>query len=81
MIKRLSLTDFVVEKLSHGANIRNIEKQWKEQDIKTKWDESTWAKKIKAKETRASLSDFDRFKVMIAKKQKSMIIKEKLGVK
>jgi large subunit ribosomal protein L14e len=31
------------------------------------------------KKVRANLSDFDRFKVMIAKKQKSKIIAEKVA--
>ena len=39
---------------------------------------SQWAKKLAAKKTRAGLSDFDRFKVMVAKKQKSRIIAQKI---
>jgi len=43
-----------------------------------KWQETAWAKKIDAKSKRAALGDFDRFKVMIAKKQKAKIVAEKL---
>lgn len=46
--------------------------------IKTRWEETTWAKKLAAKAKRASLSDFDRFKVMVARKQKAAIIKKHL---
>ena len=78
-IKRLSLTDVKVEGLSRGAKITNIEKQWKEQGVLGQWEASAWAKKIQAKKTRASLTDFDRFKVMLAKKQRATIIKDKLA--
>ena len=44
-----------------------------------KWEGSSWAKKQAAKKTRASLNDFDRFKVMVARKQKSSIIAKKMA--
>ena len=43
-----------------------------------KWEGTSWAKKLAAKKRRAALTDFDRFKLMIAKKQKSKIIAEKI---
>jgi large subunit ribosomal protein L14e len=49
------------------------------QNILGAWNATSWAKKMASKKTRASLSDFDRFKVMIAKKQKSKIITEKVA--
>ena len=45
-----------------------------EEGVLEAWNATAWAKKIAAKKRRASLGDFDRFKVMIAKKQKSKII-------
>ena len=77
-LKRISLTDVVVDKLPRGARVNNIEKAWKEQDISAQWDKCAWAKKIAAKKTRGNLSDFQRFKVMIAKKQRSKLISDKL---
>ena len=50
-----------------------------EQSTLESWNKTAWAKKLANKKTRKSLSDFDRFKVMIAKKQKSKIIAEKLA--
>lgn len=47
-------------------------------DISGKWESTSWAKKLAAKKRRVSLSDFDRFKVMIAKKQKSKLIADKV---
>lgn len=36
-------------------------------DVKGKWEKSSWGKKLIVQKTRASLNDFDRFKVMLAK--------------
>jgi hypothetical protein len=50
-----------------------------EQGVLEKWTGSAWAKKIENKKKRAALTDFDRFKVMIAKKQKSQIVAAKVA--
>ena len=36
-------------------------------DVKTKWENSSWGKKLIVQKRRAALSDFDRFKVMLAR--------------
>jgi hypothetical protein len=36
-------------------------------DVKNKWESSSWGKKLIVQKRRASLNDFDRFKVMLAK--------------
>eukprot|EP00981_Chlorochromonas_danica_P011306 scaffold3867_cov150-Ochromonas_danica.AAC.8 len=53
----------------------------REQNIKEKWEATAWAKKLAVKKARATAGDFDRFKVMIAKKQKAKIVAEKLGAR
>ena len=75
--RRIQLTDHTV-KIQRGARAKQLKAAWKEADTMSKWDGSSWAKKLAAKEKRASLSDFDRFKVMVAKKQKSRIIAKKI---
>jgi len=75
--KRLSLTDFVA-KVQRNAREKSIKAAWESQGILAAWEATSWAKKLASKKTRASLSDFDRFKVMIAKKQKSKLVAEKL---
>jgi large subunit ribosomal protein L14e len=40
-----------------------------------KWESTSWAKKNANKVKRANLGDFDRFKVMVARKAKSTAIK------
>ena len=77
-VKRLSLTDIKVEGLTVGAKVTNIEVQWEEQSILEKWEECAWAKKLMRRKTRGNASDFDRFRVMVAKKQRAKLVAEKL---
>jgi len=46
-----------------------------------KWDATAWAKKVRAKKTRAGMTDFDRFKLMVAKKKRSQAVKKTLKPK
>eukprot|EP01083_Nonionella_stella_P087559 243648_1 len=75
--KRIALTDHKV-KIQRSARAKQLKAAWKEGDVLTQWAGSTWAKKLDNKKKRAALSDFDRFKVMVAKKQKSRIIAQKM---
>lgn len=36
-------------------------------DVKNKWENSSWGRKLIVQKKRASLNDFDRFKIMLAK--------------
>lgn len=75
--RRIALTDLTV-KIARNARAKTIKKAWAEAEIESKWENSSWAKKLAAKKKRASLNDFDRFKVMVARKQKSAIIAKKM---
>lgn len=74
---RITLTDLTVA-IQRSARAKTIKAAWKAGDTLAQWEGSSWAKKLANKEKRASLSDFDRFKVMVAKKQKSRIIAQKI---
>jgi large subunit ribosomal protein L14e len=76
--KRIALTDLTV-KIERSSTPAEIKAAWDDAEILSKWESSSWAKKLTAKKTRASLNDFDRFKVMVAKKQKSAIIAKKMA--
>jgi large subunit ribosomal protein L14e len=76
--KRIMLTDLTV-KIQRNARQKTILKAWKAGETQAKWDASSWAKKINKKRIRTSLSDFDRFKCMVAKKQKTEIIAKKMA--
>jgi hypothetical protein len=36
-------------------------------DVKNKWENSSWGRRLTVQKRRASLNDFDRFKLMLAK--------------
>ena len=75
---RIALTDLTV-KIQRNARQSTLKKAWTEGETMAKWESSSWAKKLSSKKKRANLSDFDRFKVMVAKKQKSEIIAKKMA--
>ncbi len=74
---RIALTDFTVN-ISKNADESALNDAWTEADVQAKWDETAWAKKLIAKSKRAKLSDFERFKVQLAKKKKAAIIAKKM---
>jgi large subunit ribosomal protein L14e len=74
---RIALTDLKV-KIQRNARNKTLTKAWEEADTMNKWESSSWAKKLSSKKKRANLSDFGRFKVMVARKQKSEIIAKKM---
>lgn len=74
---RISLTDFTID-IERNAKQKDVSEKWAEADVQGKWDKSSWAKKLASKKRRAELNDFDRFKVMVARKQKAEIINKKL---
>lgn len=74
---RIVLTDLTV-KISRNARQKSLTAAWTEADTQAVWDATSWAKKLANKKKRASLSDFGRFKVMVARKQKSSIIAKKM---
>merc|ERR1719254_254104 len=76
-VKRLSLTDLKA-KLCRAAREKALRIALDKDGIMAKWAETAWAKKLKAKETRANMTDFDRFKLMVAKKKRSAVVKAAL---
>ena len=74
--KRISLTDIVITGLHRNAKEKKIVAAWEAQGVVAAWEATAWAKKIARRNTRKNLNDFDRFQVMVAKKEKSKIMKE-----
>eukprot|EP00440_Ansanella_granifera_P051178 gb/GFBE01055477.1/.p1 GENE.gb/GFBE01055477.1/~~gb/GFBE01055477.1/.p1 ORF type:complete len:135 (+),score=55.38 gb/GFBE01055477.1/:1-405(+) len=79
-IKRLSLTDFRI-KARRGIREKTLKKELEKGEVMKKWSESSWAKKLAAKEARASMTDFERFKLMVAKKKRATQVKKSLKKK
>eukprot|EP00444_Apocalathium_aciculiferum_P047694 CAMPEP_0183500766 /NCGR_PEP_ID=MMETSP0371-20130417/2816_1 /TAXON_ID=268820 /ORGANISM="Peridinium aciculiferum, Strain PAER-2" /LENGTH=133 /DNA_ID=CAMNT_0025694971 /DNA_START=92 /DNA_END=493 /DNA_ORIENTATION=- len=74
-VKRLSLTDFKLN-ITRGAREKTLKTALKKEDTMAKWAATSWAKKVKAKEVRSNMTDFDRFKVMVARKRRSTELKK-----
>ncbi|KAL9248833.1 Large ribosomal subunit protein eL14y-like protein [Drosera capensis] len=64
--KRLSLTDITVN-IKRSPKKKTLIKAMEEADVKNKWENSSWGRKLIVQKKRASLNDFDRFKIMLAK--------------
>ncbi|KAI9204851.1 putative 60S ribosomal protein L14 [Polychytrium aggregatum] len=78
-LKRANLTDIVVADLARGASSGVLAAALEAQDIESKWKETAWAKKIAKREVRANLSDFDRFKLQLARKERRTIVNKEFA--
>lgn len=62
--------------LPRGARTSTISKKWTASGVTEKWNATSWAKKIAQRERRSTLSDFERFQVMVLRKQKRYAVKK-----
>lgn len=76
-IKCLSLTDSK-SKIVCGAREKTPRKALDQDEVLKKWGQISWAKKIRARESRASMTDFDRFKLMVAKRKRAKQVRAAL---
>ena len=65
-LKRLSLTDIKID-IKRVPKKKTFVKAMEAADVKNKWESSSWGRKLIVQKRRASLNDFDRFKIMLAK--------------
>ncbi|GAA6014977.1 hypothetical protein JCM11491_002380 [Sporobolomyces phaffii] len=72
--RRMVLTPYVLKKLPRAAGTSTVKKVFDASEVVAKWDKSAWAQKRKATEQRRNLSDFDRFNVMLLKKQRRRLV-------
>nr|CAX77028.1 ribosomal protein L14 [Schistosoma japonicum] len=63
-------------KLPHGCGTNSVKRHWLKYDITKHWESTAWARKLHRKSLRAAMTDFDRFKVMVARKQRNNILKQ-----
>ncbi|KAI0769390.1 ribosomal protein L14-domain-containing protein [Trametes elegans] len=68
--RHLTLTPLVVSSLPRAAGTGVVRKYVEKEGIVEKWNKSSWAQKREAVAKRRSLNDFERFVVMLAKKQR-----------
>jgi large subunit ribosomal protein L14e len=78
-MKRLSLTKTVVP-CGRGARTGTLVKATKKAGLSEAWTKTPFMKKLTQRTTRANLTDFERFQVMINRKKRSMAIRKKVKV-
>merc|ERR1740127_100005 len=74
-IKRLSLTDFK-SSIPRGAREKTLKLALDKDGVMGKWEATSWAKKVKSKKARSEMNDFERFKLMVAKKKRAALVKK-----
>ncbi|GMN49009.1 hypothetical protein TIFTF001_018196 [Ficus carica] len=76
--KRLSLTDITVD-IKRVPKKKTLIAAMEAADVKNKWEKSSWGRKLIVQKRRASLDDFDRFKLMLAKIKRGGLIRQELA--
>jgi large subunit ribosomal protein L14e len=74
--KHLTLTPLSLTKLPRAAGSGIVKKHLEKEAVVEKWNKSSWAQKRAAVEKRRSLNDFARFSVMLAKKQRTDVVRK-----
>ena len=75
-VKHIALTALKFD-LFKGARSGTVKKAADKFELEKKWVESTWAKKLARQNTRANLTAFERFSVMIHRKRRAFLLRQK----
>ncbi|KAK9195265.1 hypothetical protein WN943_003385 [Citrus x changshan-huyou] len=65
--------------LVDAPNMKSLIEAMEKADVKNKWENSSWDRKLIVQKRRAALNDFDRFKLMLAKIQKGGFVRQELA--
>lgn len=76
---KVVLTPIVLPNLPRGARTGTVEKKWAAAEVDSKWAATSWAKKLAARERRSQLTDFERFQVLVLKKQRRFAVKKAIA--
>lgn len=77
-LKRLSLTDIKID-ITKVPKKKTLIEAMEAADVKNKWENSSWGRKLIVQRRRAALNDFDRFKIMLAKIKKAGAVRQELA--
>jgi large subunit ribosomal protein L14e len=77
--KRLSLTDITIPELPRAPPKKVLRKAYEDAEVEHKWAGSAWGRKLAVRRRRAAMTDFERFKVMVARVKRSSIVRRELG--
>ncbi|KAG8370821.1 hypothetical protein BUALT_Bualt13G0023300 [Buddleja alternifolia] len=76
--KRLSLTDIKID-IKRVPKKKTLIAAMEAADVKGKWENSSWGRKLIVQKRRAALNDFDRFKLMLAKIKRAGVVRQELA--
>ena len=76
-LKRLKLTRIKLPKVLRGARTGTVAAAAKEFNLDEAWSKTSFAKRFDADKKRSATTDFDRFKIMVLRKQRSFAAKTK----
>ncbi|KAK7356663.1 hypothetical protein VNO80_15938 [Phaseolus coccineus] len=76
--KRLSLTDIKID-IKRIPKKKDLIQAMDTADVKNRWEKSSWGRKLIVQKRRASLNDFDRFKIMLAKIKRAAVVRQELA--
>ncbi|EFJ27815.1 hypothetical protein SELMODRAFT_403602 [Selaginella moellendorffii] len=77
--KRLALTDIKID-IPKMPKKKNLQAAVESAEVQKKWENSSWGRKLIVQKKRASLNDFDRFKVMVAKVKRAAVVRRELSL-
>lgn len=75
-LNQVVLTPHVIAKIPRAAGSTAVAKKWESSGVEAKWNVSAWAKKIVQRQRRRELTDFERFQVVVLKKQRRYAVKK-----
>jgi large subunit ribosomal protein L14e len=76
--RALALTPIVVS-VTRNARPKTLRAAVQKQKVVEQWETSNWAAKLKAQKVKQSLSDFDRFRNMVAHKKRATAVGRELA--
>ncbi|WPG97710.1 Hypothetical protein R9X50_00049100 [Acrodontium crateriforme] len=79
-LSHISLTGLVV-KIPFAIGTAALKKRWDAEDIDGQWAKSSYAQGIAKSTRRKQLSDFERFKAMVLRKQARFEVRKQLAAK
>eukprot|EP00897_Mesotaenium_endlicherianum_P005857 jgi/Mesen1/529/ME000104S10617 len=74
--KRLSLTDITIE-IQRIPKKKDLAAAIESAEVQKKWEGSSWGRKLIVQKRRAALTDFDRYKVLVARVKRSKAVAAK----
>jgi large subunit ribosomal protein L14e len=70
------LTPYTLAALPRGAGTGAIRKALEKADVAAKWESSSWAKKLAARDQRKKQNDFERFEIGLLKRQRRDLVRK-----